>query len=81
MQKVIVVQTNGFVSIGILTGEKHKITGFVELTESSTIRVWGTTRGLGQIALGGITPETKLDEKGTSYLNPDHIIEIILCAC
>jgi hypothetical protein len=80
MKKVIVVQSNGFVSIGILTGQKEPETGFLELVESSTIREWGTTRGLGEIALSGVTKKTVLDEKGTSFLNPLHIIETILCA-
>ena len=35
------------------------------LTDASVIRVWGTTRGLGEIASGGPTGSTKLDPCGT----------------
>ncbi len=35
------------------------------LTDASVIRVWGTTGGLGEIALGGPTSSSKLDPCGT----------------
>lgn len=31
------------------------------LTDAACIRVWGTTKGLGEIAVGGPTPKTVLD--------------------
>lgn len=35
------------------------------LREASVIRVWGTTKGLGEIALNGVTPSTVLDPCGS----------------
>lgn len=34
------------------------------LRGASVIRTWGTTKGLGEIAMGGPTPSTKLDPCG-----------------
>lgn len=36
----------------------------VKLINASVIRLWGTTRGLGEIALNGPTPQTQLDPCG-----------------
>ena len=35
------------------------------LENAKNIRRWGTTNGLGELALKGVQPETKLDEVGT----------------
>ncbi len=57
----IVVLQRGWVVIGHLSIEGDDVT----ITGASVIRRWGTTRGLGQIALEGIQPETVLDPCGT----------------
>ena len=59
--KHIVVLTNGFVFMGVI--ETYTETLF-RLVEAENIRVYGTTAGLGQIALHGPTTETKLDPVG-----------------
>ena len=59
-KKQIVVVTSGWVLIGMVT----KAESGVKLTEASVIRVWGTTAGLGQIALQGPTKDTVLDPCG-----------------
>lgn len=53
----IVVLQRGWVMVGRLerTGSECK------LYDASVIRVWGTTKGLGEIAQSGPKPETKLD--------------------
>ena len=57
----IVILDRGHVLVGNV-----KVDGdWIETTNASVIRRWGTTRGLGQIAMGGPTPETKLDPIGT----------------
>ena len=57
----IVILDRGFVLVG-----KVRINGdWVETTDASIIRRWGTTKGLGEIALGGPTASTKLDPVGT----------------
>ena len=59
----IVVVPNGWVFIGTLdtTAPPHVL----RLLNASCIRKWGTTRGLGQLALSGPTTETQLDPCGT----------------
>lgn len=78
MKKSIVVCASGFVYIGILTGKKDD-NGFLELIDASVIRRWGTTKGLGQIAVSGLQKETILDEEGTMYINLSHIYRITPC--
>lgn len=51
----------------------------VVITNPSVIRRWGTTRGLGEIAAGGPTPETVLDPCGTVRVHPLAIIMTIDC--
>lgn len=56
----IVILQRGWVVVGrvYLEGAEYRI------TEASVIRNWGTDKGLGQIALNGPTPNTKLDACG-----------------
>lgn len=57
----IVVLDNGFVYVGtLITGAK-----FLTIDNARNIRRWGTARGLGQLALDGPQPNTKLDECGS----------------
>lgn len=60
MKKVILIAQRGWVFIGDLTqaGTKNK------LTNASCIRRWGTTKGLGQLALDGPQSGTSLDPVG-----------------
>ena len=76
MRKIYVLEA-GFVLIGIEAGKDEN--GFIIVTEASIIRRWGTTKGLGEIALNGIQPETILDNEGVTHVNPDKIIRVILC--
>lgn len=69
--KKIVVLTNGWVLMGNYSPEDLK------LTQASVIRVWGTERGLGQIALEGPAPQTVLDPCGTVLLNEPAILFMI----
>lgn len=57
----IVILQRGWVIIGEYREEKDE---FV-CENSKVIRVWGTTRGLGELALEGAKLNTKLDECGT----------------
>lgn len=57
--KIIVLQ-RGWVYVG-----KFSQDGFAcKLEEASSIRLWGTSRGLGELALNGPTSSTKLDKAG-----------------
>lgn len=48
----------------VLVGRFKRTGDMCELTDASVIRIWGTTRGLGQIAAEGPTGNTKLDPCG-----------------
>lgn len=80
----IVVLDRGFVYIG------HVVTDgrWVTITDAQNIRVWGTTKGLGELALEGPKKETKLDKVGTVRAAHRALISIIetkealwKCAC
>lgn len=53
----IVILQRGWVFVGLMTKKGSEC----ELTDAATIRNWGTTKGLGEIAEGGPTASTKLD--------------------
>ena len=49
------------------------------MKKASCIRVWGTTEGLGQLALEGQQRDTILDRCGTINFNSNNLIHIIDC--
>lgn len=61
-KRKIVVAQRGWVLVG-----DYSIEGDDEivLTNASVIRIWGTTKGLGELALSGPTSKTILDPAGT----------------
>ena len=60
--QVIMVADRGWVFVG---DEKPGTTpNTVRLENAAVIRVWGTTRGLGELCLTGATPNTILDPIG-----------------
>ena len=56
----IVVLDRGFVYVGRVTIEGD----FVVIQQAKNIRVWGTTKGLGEL-VNGPTSQTKVDTVGT----------------
>lgn len=54
----IVVLQRGWVVVGRFTSKNQECI----LTNASVIRVWGTTKGLGEIAINGPTSKTVLDK-------------------
>ena len=48
----------------IMVGKFERIGNDCKLNKASVIRNWGTTKGLGEIAVGGPTSSTKLDKCG-----------------
>lgn len=58
--KEIVVLTGGFVFHGKVSATSQAIV----ISDAHNIRVWGTTDGLGELALKGPTKDTKLDSCG-----------------
>ena len=57
----IVVVDRGFVYVGTVEVDED----WCIITNASNIRIWGTKRGLGQLAIDGPQPDTKLDPSGT----------------
>ena len=55
--KQIVVLQRGW----IVVGDVQKTETEVRINNCSVIRIWGTSKGLGEIAMSGPTSETKLD--------------------
>lgn len=58
--KIVVLQ-RGWVVVGEYAHNGNEAT----LENAATIRVWGTTKGLGELASDGPTGSTKLDKAGT----------------
>jgi hypothetical protein len=65
----------------VFCGE-HEMVGdqYVRLRNCYNIRVWGTTQGLGELALKGAQAETVLDFYGVVTLPVAHILGVIECA-
>lgn len=58
-QEIIVVQSSW-----VFVGEPQVVGDMLVLTNAKNIRVWGTSSGLGELALRGKTKNTVLDEYG-----------------
>lgn len=77
MSKCIVIATSGYVFIGDRVAQPDTFS--VRLMGASNIRRWGTTRGLGQIALEGPTENTVLDAVGDIEIPSTSVIAVIKC--
>lgn len=74
--KTILVLQRGWVVIGDLVAEDEKR---VRLENASVIRRWGTTKGLGQLALEGPQKATVLDPCGSVEAHPLAIVFRLPC--
>jgi len=63
----------------VVVGETKKEGSEVVVSKSSVIRRWGTTKGLGEIALGGPTADTVLDPAGTVRVHELAVVMTIDC--
>jgi hypothetical protein len=70
-KKQIVILQRGWVAIVDYSVSKD---GECLLTDAAIIRVWGTTKGLGEIAEGGPTSSTKLDRSPDLRFHPMTVI-------
>ena len=66
----IVVLQRGWVLVGYLSNDGVNYT----LTSANVIRIWGTTKGLGELALNGPLTSTKLDPTGTVHFHENAIV-------
>jgi len=58
--KIVVLQRGW-----VVVGQYSQTATEAKLENAATIRVWGTTKGLGELAADGPTSSTKLDKAGT----------------
>lgn len=70
-KKQIVILQRGWVAIGDYSVSKD---GECQLSNAAIIRVWGTTKGLGEIAENGATSTTKLDRCPDLRFHPMTVI-------
>jgi hypothetical protein len=71
----ILVVEAGWVLVGEpFVGEKN-----IELQRAHVVRVWGTDKGIGQLALNGPTETTVLDKLGVAYVERSHLHFMIEC--
>ena len=68
--KQIVVLQRGWVVIGDVNKEDDE----VAINNASVIRIWGTSKGLGEIAENGATDKTKLDPCPPLTVHPMTVI-------
>ena len=73
--KIVILQ-RGWVMVGYFKRDGSDCV----LSNSSTIRTWGTTNGLGQIANEGPTSSTKLD-KNYGKVEFDYLTVVALISC
>jgi hypothetical protein len=71
----IVILDKGFVSVGVYAQGKD----WCSLENAAVIRVWGTSRGLGQIAEEGPTSNTILDKTPKQSFPTHAVINTIEC--
>ena len=74
MKKIVVI-TSGWVVMGDVSEHNDLLT----INDASVIRTWGTTAGLGEIALNGPTPSTVLDPAGVIEVYISAVIMQIPC--
>lgn len=73
----IVILQRGHVMVGFYSQDGS----LCSLSKASVIRKWGTTKGLGEIAQGGPTENTKLDPtNGLVEFNALTVIATIRCS-
>jgi len=63
----------------VLIGEYSRSGSYVTLKKPHVIRCWGTSRGLGEIALGGPNSGTTLDPEPEDEFHELQVIRTIKC--
>ena len=76
-EKRIVIVQSGWVFIGEYFFDRDL--NCVRLSDASCVRVWGTTAGLGQLALKGKQKETILDYAGVVDVPLGSVVATIMC--
>lgn len=71
----IVVLHRGWVVVGDYSVEGEEVV----ISNASVIRKWGTTKGLGELALNGKLKDTILDDCGTVRANKLAVVMALDC--
>lgn len=71
----IVVCQRGFV----YAGDVQFVGQYIVITNAVNLRIWGTTKGLGQLALTGATGDTEADACGTVRVHELAVVSMIDC--
>ena len=71
----IVVLQRGWVVVGRFSRNKSECS----LRNGHVVRTWGTTKGLGEIAMGGPTANTVLDSIPVSYFHELTVVFYMEC--
>ena len=65
----------------VFAGTVGEVTEYhVTLLDACVIRRWGTTRGLGELAISGPQAGTVLDPAGTVWISRQHLLFGLACA-
>ena len=75
MIKIVVLQRGW-----VLVGKFERKGTQCKLHDASVIRIWGTTKGLGEISMDGLTPQTKID-KCNGLVEFDYMTVILTLDC
>lgn len=70
---VIAILDRGWVFIGRATEDEHSL----QIEGADCIRCWGTSKGIGQLALEGKQSETVLDPAGSLSVPKGSVIALI----
>lgn len=73
----ILVLQRGWIIVGNVHDDPES--DELTITKSAAIRLWGTTKGLGEIALNGPTSKTVLDPAGTCRVHRLAVVLSIDC--
>lgn len=74
LHKIVVCQ-RGFV----YAGDVSRSGSYLIIGNAVNIRRWGTKKGLGELAVNGIQPETKADYVGTVRVHELAVVSMIDC--
>lgn len=69
-KKQIVVLQRGWIVVGDVNKSENEVT----IKNCSVIRVWGTSKGIGEIAENGATDKTKLDSCPDIIVHPLSVV-------
>lgn len=71
----IVIGQRGWVWVGRYTATTDEVV----LTDAAVIRIWGTSKGIGELVSGPVAGKTMLDKCGTVRLHPLAVIASVEC--